>query len=226
MTSQSACLADDGIHVWAASLALDGSEYRRLLDTLAADERERARDFVFDHDRRQFVAARGVLRAILGRYLGLAPDRLRFRLGPLGKPALVDHSLRFSVSHSGDLALFAVSRGSEVGVDLERVRPVADLDRIVERYFSSRERQTFCRFPRDRKEEAFFRGWTRKEAWLKARGEGLAGPVELDPQCEGRWCVRSIAAAPGHVAALAAEWQPGGERHIEYWQWPDGVDVV
>lgn len=217
--------ASDAIHVWRASLALDDRGYARLYDTLSVDERDRASSFLFDRDRRRFVAARGALREILGRYLGTAPHRLRFRLGPLGKPAIAGDLPHFSVSHSGELALFAISRSTEVGVDLERVRPVVHLERIVERFFSARERQAFSGCPADRREHVFFECWTRKEAWLKARGEGLAGLVESNAAGEGCWIVRSLAADPGYVAALAERDSTAGARCVEYRVWSDGLDV-
>lgn len=216
---------DETIQVWRASLELDAPTQSRMYETLAEDERDRAGSFAFERDRRRFIAARGLLRELLGRRLKLAPQRLRFRLGPFGKPALVDDALRFSLSHSGELALFAFCRTAEIGIDLERVRPVSHRDRIVERYFSETEWQAARDDATECDDRRFFRCWTRKEAWLKARGEGLTGPVESEPADDERWVVRPLDAAPGYVAALAEEAGPAALRPIEYRHRSDGVDA-
>jgi 4'-phosphopantetheinyl transferase len=212
---------NEGIQIWRASLAIDEATELRLRGILSDDERERADGFQFDRDRRRFIASRGMLRELLGRRLGSAPERIRFRVGPHGKPALVDDELHFSVSHSGELALFAVSPDSELGIDVEQVRPVAQRDRIVDRYFTADE-WAACRD--ESGDRRFFRCWTRKEAWLKARGEGLSGPVDEQPSDDARWTVRPIEAAPGFVAALAEE-RGDAPRPIDYRQWSDGVDA-
>ena len=209
------------IQIWRASLAIDKATELRLRETLSDDERERADGFQFDRDRRRFIAARGMLRELLGHRLDRAPERIRFRVGPHGKPSLVDDELRFSVSHSGELALFAICPDGEIGIDLEEVRPIAHRDRIVERYFTAEEWKACRDESGDRR---FFRCWTRKEAWLKARGEGLTGPVEEQPSDDERWVVRPVEAAAGFVAALAEE-RGAFPRSIAYRQWSHGVDA-
>ena len=137
-------------------------------------------------DRRRFVSCRAALRQILGSLLDAHPGSLQFRAGGQGKPELVSdgpggessdwrHPLRFNVSHSAELALIAVCRGRELGVDIERVRPMAEADRIVASFFSTAEQATFALIPDDARALAFVRGWTRKEAVLKGLGIGLAG---------------------------------------------------
>jgi 4'-phosphopantetheinyl transferase len=175
----------------------------------------------------------------LGRYLGLKPGQLRFCYGPHGKPSLAppleEEALRFNVSHSQGLALFAVARGRELGVDLEYVRPIAEVEQIVARFFSERESKAFSALPAGRRLEAFFNCWTRKEAYVKARGGGLAlslkqFDVSLAPgeaaalSCTGddaqevaRWSLWALEPGPGYVAALAVE---GHGWRLACWQWP------
>ena len=131
------------MHVWRAALDVPESQVRSLWYTLTADECQRAERYVFEKDRTHFVVARGLLRVLLGRYLGQDPPHLRFTYGPHGKPALATDTgggaLRFNVSHSHGLALYAITRGREVGVDVERIRPEVAQEKIAERFFSPRE---------------------------------------------------------------------------------------
>ncbi len=123
----------------------------RLRGTLALDEQARAARFRFERDRHHFIVGRGTLRALLGRYLGAEPGRLEFRYEVYGRPALaVGTDLRFNLAHSHGLALVAVARDREVGVDIEQVRPIESFERIIERFFSPRECATFRRCPRTR----------------------------------------------------------------------------
>jgi len=218
-------LAGDEIHVWRAALDLPAETVARLGETLSADERERAARFRIERVRRRYVVARGLLRTVLGRYLGRPPEELRFEYGTNGKPALApgeDGGLRFNVSHSDDLGVFAVARGREIGVDVERLRPVPRAEQIAERFFSLPERVAFRGVPAERKVEAFFTCWTRKEAYIKARGEGLSHPLDqfavslvpgeparLWPAGDGdgsevtHWSLEALPPWPGYVAALA-----------------------
>lgn len=186
----------------------------------------RAERFRSPTDARRFVAGRGILRAILGRYLGRDPSTLSFRYDASGKPSLApdggETRCRFNVSHSNALALYAIAWEREVGVDVEYVRPGSN-EGIAERFFAPREVASLGQFPADRRDRAFFACWTRKEAYLKARGQGLLlgldrFEVSVDPdetvvslrsdaeRAEAsRWSLRALAPAPGHAAAVAAE---------------------
>jgi 4'-phosphopantetheinyl transferase len=187
-------LAPDEVRVWV--IELDGglnpgdddetAEPGPELVLLAADEQVRASRFIRARDRRRFVSCRAALRQILGGLLEASPGSLQFRAGGQGKPELVPepacdqprdcrHPLRFNVSHSAELALIAVCRGRELGVDIERVRPIAEADRIVASFFSTAEQAAFASIPDEAKARTFLRGWTRKEAVLKGLGIGLAG---------------------------------------------------
>jgi 4'-phosphopantetheinyl transferase len=167
----------DEVHVWDADL--DRVREDALAASLSNDERERGRCFHFERDRRRFVAARGLLRFLLGRYLDVHPAGVRFGYGPGGKPYLASaDGLRFNVSHSGGLALLAFAWCREVGVDVERVRPVPEAEDIARRYFSPFEEAELRRLPEGERTAAFFRCWTRKEAFVKATGDGLSRPLD------------------------------------------------
>jgi len=238
----------DVVHAWLASLSVKASTVQRLRQLLTADEICRAERFYFPKDRDHFIVARGVLRRILGRYLDTEPSRLRFCYSAYGKPALDTEfgggALRFNVSHSHGVALYGVSRGREVGIDLERIRPDFADDRVAERFFSSREVAALRSLPQSMRRDAFFNCWTRKEAYIKARGEGLSlrldqfdvslapgEPAALldtqdDPQEACRWSLQELAPSPGYVAALAVE---GHDWQLKCWQWLDwdsGLDCA
>ncbi len=231
-------LGSDEVHVWRATLDQTASRVQSLLHTLAPDERARARQFYFQRDREHFVVARGVLRAILSRYLNREPSELHFCYSPYGKPALDRESggdtLCFNMSHSHGLALYAVTRGREIGIDLERLRPIPEAMQIAERFFSAHENAVLRALPTSQQPEAFFNGWTRKEACLKASGDGLARPldqigVSLAPgeparlpgvkgDLEEASCssLQELTPGPGYVAALAVE---GQGWQLKCWQW-------
>jgi 4'-phosphopantetheinyl transferase len=189
------------VEVWPVLLEAPAEIEQRAAALLSPDERDRARAFRFDRHRRSFTLARAVLRTLLGRYLAMAPARIEFQYGPKGKPSVA--ALRFNASHSGDLALFAFAE-CEVGVDIERVRPVSDLERIAARFFTSEESSEIASLAEVRRIEAFFDCWTRKEAWWKATGEGLSALGRpIDPG--GAWTFHRIDPLDGYVAALAVE---------------------
>jgi 4'-phosphopantetheinyl transferase len=234
-------LACDEVHVWRATLdQLTASQIQGFLDNLSEDEQARAERFHFERDREHFIVARGVLRAILGNYMNRAPECLSFCYSSHGKPALAGESdkdaVRFSVSHSRGVALYAVTRGREVGIDLERIRfdlPVAE---IAEQFFSQREVAMLRALPADVQRQAFFRCWTCKEAYIKARGEGLSLPLDQfdvslapgepaavlgtqpDPSEASRWSLQELTPASGYSAALAVK---GHGWRLTCWQWPD-----
>lgn len=216
-------LAATDIHVWAAWLQTSTENVPRCASLLAPEENERAARFRFDRHRNRFIAGRAVLRSLLGRYLNRPPEKLQFSYGQHGKPSLAaefDQSIHFNLAHSEDLALFAVTRLGPIGIDVEQIRPMADADDLVERFFSSRENALFQPLCGDQKSVAFFNLWTRKEAWLKATGEGIAhslNRVEVTflpdeparlislPQHSSskQWVLHELCPAPGFVGALA-----------------------
>ena len=227
------------VHVWRASLDPPTHHVERLRDVLSDSERIRAGDFVFERDSTRSIAARGLLRVIVGRYLAIPPDGLRFDSGATGKPALSasqGRGIEFSVSHSHGLVLYAVTCDRRIGIDIERIRAVANWAGVPGRVLSPREHAVFRALPPDQQRAAFFRAWTRKEACSKAWGQGLSCPLDLidvslapfepgrplsihdDPAASARWSLQDVAPAPGYVAALATE---GGDAlPLNSIQWP------
>jgi 4'-phosphopantetheinyl transferase len=227
-------LSGDEVHVWRASLDRPAAEYARLLSN---DEQARADRLRFEQQRRRFIVGRGTLRIILGRYLNLSPEEIKFEYHANGKPILRDgllqSEIRFNLSHSEELALLAVTQQREVGIDLETLRPNLDVGRLAEQFFSPEEKAELKALPPDRKLASFFSGWTRKEAYLKARGEGLTYPLDQfsvsmdcdkpaklldvkdDPRELSRWSFHTLAPAPGYIGALAVE---GHHWHLAQWQ--------
>jgi len=227
------------VHVWRTALDLPESQVRSLRQTLTADECQRAERYVFEKDRTHFVVARGLLRVLLGRYLRQEPQHLRFTYGLHGKPALATDmgrvALRFNVSHSHGLALYAITCGREIGVDVERIRPAVVQEKVAERFFSPREVTVLRALPTPLQAPAFFACWTRKEAYIKAKGDGLSLPLDQfdvslapgepaallhttwDPQEAACWALQDLAPAPGYRAAVAVA---GHDWRLTCWDGP------
>ncbi len=206
------------IHVWRVDLDDETIILPHLQETLSTDEKTRAGRFHFDRDRNHFAATRGILRELLGRYLNRAPADIEFDYGPRGKPTLSGApSLQFNVSHSRGMALLAFAFGCQLGVDVEKIRPFAG-EKIAERFFSPQEVMELRRLPEILRDEGFFLCWTRKEAYIKARGEGLHVPLKsfhvsltpgeserLETTDELDWTLRSLRPAADYVGAVVAE---------------------
>jgi 4'-phosphopantetheinyl transferase len=226
-------LGDDEIHVWRVYLNCEGTELDQFESTFKSDEKVRANRFLHRRDRNAFVATRGVLRELLGRYLGCPPTDLEFDYGRYGKPflreGLFKRSVQFNVSHSHGLALLAFTVGRSLGVDVEFVRPNFAAYEIAERYFSPLEFLELRALPLSLRAEGFFLGWTRKEAYVKAKGEGLqlpfqrfhvsltpGQPVRLENGDSFQWSLRSLCPDPRYAGALVGEgrgWRP------RFWDW-------
>jgi 4'-phosphopantetheinyl transferase len=214
-------LPESAVHVWAASLDVGAARRRALARYLSRGEVDRALRLRSDVERTRFVVARGILRELVARYLSVEPCCVRFRYGAYGKPSLAEGPLAINLSRTEDRALFAFARGREIGVDIERVRPDFPCERVAAAFFSAAEVPALRAFPCEERPEAFFRCWTRKEAYLKARGDGLtvdlaSFDVSLDecpvllrvPDEPGRFALYDLDGPPGHAVALAAD----GER--------------
>lgn len=233
-------LSRDEVHVWRASLDQPTSWVQRLRHTLQISELSQAERFFYEKDREHSIVVHGLLRVILSRYLDVEPGQVRLCYSNHGKPSLAPRcarpKLKFNLSHSDGLALFVVTSGREVGIDLERVRPVPEADQIAERFFSARENAVLCSLPARLKDEAFFTCWTRKEAFIKASGKGLSLPLDRfdvslepgepamllsvrdKPHESHRWSLRQLIPAPGYVAALAVQ---GHGWRLCCWQFPE-----
>jgi 4'-phosphopantetheinyl transferase len=222
------------LDIWRFSLDLGPGQLTDVGGSLSPDERARAGRFVFARDRDRFIAGRGVLRDILARYVGEPPSELAFDYEAAGKPHLRRPSplgVQFNLSHSHGLAVLAIGRNRTIGVDLEALRPEVAGEEIAVNYFSARELEELRALPVPQRVEGFFLCWTRKEAYIKARGGGLANipldsfDVTLTPGREERleraddaerWMIRSFVPGERYVGAIVAE---GREGALRYWSW-------
>jgi len=215
-------LQSDVVHVWNRPLEVPTQVEEACYGLLSPEERHRAARYRMGRPRTDFVLTRGTLRSLVAGYLGIAPQEASFRYSEHGKP-LIDGpcDLRFNVSHTGGLALLAFVKAHAIGVDVEKINAAPDARKLAERFFSVRERQSLEGLSGDELHAAFFRCWTRKEAYVKARGEGLSLPLDQfdvsvapdesrallatrpDPSEAARWILRDLPAPPGYAAALA-----------------------
>ena len=221
----------DEVHVWTV-LVPDIMPYLPELEqVLSSGETQRAARFVRPVDRCRYIAAHGILRQLLGGYLGLAPAGLEFVANDFGKPSLAPGAgrtpLSFNLTHSGDVILYVFGDGRHVGVDVEAIRTDLNIMELAQGQFSPQEIATLQATNPSDQTGAFFRCWTRKEAYLKARGEGLGFPLKQfavsfgndeptallwaadDSSASERWSVFDLVPAPGYAAAVVSEGRPG-----------------
>jgi 4'-phosphopantetheinyl transferase len=217
-------LPEDEVQLWRVDLDAIREEESRWQTVLSSDESTRASRFHFARDRQRFVASRALLRIVLGGYLATDPGRLRFSYSEKEKPSLgaahAGSGVTFNISHSGGIALLAFTRRRDIGVDVEQQRSDFDLDGIADRFFSAHEQTQLAALPAEERADAFFRCWTRKEAYIKATGDGLSLPLSQfdvslrtgepnallatrpDHSEAGGWLLQEVPAGPGYVAAL------------------------
>ncbi len=214
------------VHGWVVSVATLAPNLESLHRTLSADEKERAERFHFERDRICYVVVRGLLRTLLGRYLGCSASEVEFSYNEHGKPAVALEQakvpIEFNVSHSHGMAILGFTLHQSIGVDIEQIRPEVATEDLAKRFFAPAEIKALGGLPEERRARGFFNCWTRKEAYIKARGIGLSLPLDQfavsvtdgvgallsvagDPEGAQRWSIRDIAAPPGHVAAIAVE---------------------
>jgi 4'-phosphopantetheinyl transferase len=232
-------LPEGELHVWRARIDGSSESLVKLRQTLSIAECERAAKFYFMPDRTRYVIGRGLCRILLGRCLGISADRLSFAYGPAGKPKLAQDFqqslLHFNVAHSGDFVLVALAYRCELGVDIELIERDVEVEGIAQQFFSANERGSLiANVPADGKHDAFFTCWTRKEAYLKARGDGLSLPLDSfdvaflpgqaprlietrqDPAEASRWTLQDLDVDPLYKAALACE---GASLQLRTWDW-------
>jgi 4'-phosphopantetheinyl transferase len=190
----------NAVHVWRYCL----NEWSADTAVLSAAEQRRGQRFLREEHRRQFCMARAYLRIILAKYLSLAPAQIQFREGPHGKLYLLDHQppLQFNLSHSGDLALYAVTLADEVGIDVEWMNPEIEISPLMARFYTPAECQSITEMPPEQQKPAFYQVWTRKEAYLKALGLGLSGLSQTLVQ-EPSLMVQDINPARDYAGAIA-----------------------
>lgn len=210
------------VHLWERRLDATPAEVNACYELLSGAERERAQRFRIERPRIAFVLTRGTLRSLLAHYQGGEPQAVRFRYQDQGKPFLEDdNNLFFNVSHTDGLALLAFAKGRRLGVDVEKVKPDTEVEKLAERFFSERECRDLRELKGDELRAAFFRVWTRKEAYIKATGEGLSLPLDQfdvsiaagdsnalratrpDALEAERWVVSDVTVQTGYAAAVA-----------------------
>ena len=231
-------LSNSDVHLWRAKLDQSHECVKQLTQILSDEEQRKVERFHFDKDKKHFIVTRGVLRTILSHYLGVEPNCLQFGYSSHGKPYLAEKSkgeeICFNLSHSHSLSLYAFARRRQIGIDIEYIRPITETDRIVARFFSSHEHAIWQKLPKDQKQVAFFNCWTRKEAYIKARGEGLSLPLDQfdvsfapgEPPAllatsgasneSSRWLLQALQPSLGYVAALFVE---GHDWRLKCWEW-------
>ncbi len=233
-------LEADEVHVWLARLEASPARVGQFRGLLCAEEQDRAERFRFAEDRRRFILARGILRTLLGHYLGIQPREVHFHYNAYGKPALAKEPsggprLEFNLAHAGGQALYAFTWERAVGVDLEPIQAEMKYEDIARHFFALEERTSLAALPPEERAQGFFNCWTRKEAYLKARGEGLSIPLEdfhvslapdapaallgfrERPEEASRWSLMALDLGPGLAAALAVEGPP---LRVRSWRWP------
>ena len=229
-------LERDDVHIWAVDLTRPSPSLQLVRQLLAADELERANKFHFDEDREFYIYARGVLRLLIGRYQKLPPEDVTLVYGEQGKPALAeDSSLTFNVSHAFGVALIGFARKRDIGVDIEMIRPLSDARAVARRSFSATEFEEWTAVAEPQKMQAFFNCWTRKEAYIKATGQGLACPlgsfaVTLVPEetaallhingsqvQAAQWHLEAVVPAQNYVGAVLVA---GSDWTLSQFAWP------
>lgn len=238
-------LAEDEVHVWRACVLQPLATIQNLRSLLSEDEIARAERFYFEKDRHRFIVSHGLLRILLAHYLNtpfISASQLRFSNNDYGKPSLdlesldldrQDRTLNFNLSHSSELVLFAFTSARQIGVDIEYKRPSLDYQSLAEHYFSPLENQMLQALPVSARLEAFYQCWTRKEAYIKARGKGLSIPLDVfdvslwpdepavllnsreDPQETKHWRLCALHPDSNYAATLAVE---GHGWHLRCWQ--------
>lgn len=166
------------VHIWHLLLDLPGQELEHCCSLLSSDEKTRAEKFYFENARDRYIAGRGLLRILLGGYLNLGPAHIQIDYEPQGKPLLKEYSIQFNVSHSERLGVVALCQDHRVGVDIERHRPLEDMDDLARRFFTTGESALLTPLSGLEKQRLFYKIWTCKEAYLKAVGAGLLLPLD------------------------------------------------
>jgi 4'-phosphopantetheinyl transferase len=225
-------LSDACVDVWLISLVGPDAVKESLVEILSSDEQERAARFKFDKHRRLYVAAHAAVRSILAKYLNTKPAALEFVNGSNGKPSLAGElaksELRFNLSHSHEMALLGITRTREIGVDIEWIKEDYGYDEVAERFFAAKEVAEMRALPISLQRQAFFKCWTSKEAFLKAKGTGLSGKldeVEIiltdDQRVHIRasvpgWTLSELTPGNGYEAAVVIE---GGSQPVNCYRW-------
>lgn len=225
------------IHVWRINVNDYSNYLANFYKLLSYDEHKRTSQYHFEKDRKNFIIARGILRSIISRYLLITPEEIKFSYNAYGKPYLNPKNngpLYFNISHSADLILYIFSKNNEVGIDVENIHPIDNFENIAEQFFSPRENIKLKSVPASLRLNSFFKCWTRKEAFIKAIGNGLSYPlhefdvsllpnepatllkVQRDPYLSSQWSLKALTPYPGYEAAFIFKVPC---ENIKYWQY-------
>ena len=213
-----------GVHVWCAGVTVPQTLSNELVQLLSLEERDRATRFRFEQDRMRYVVSHTILRTILASYLQRPPNELQFQTTSAGKPFLLPagqtQGLKFNMSHTRDLVMYVIAWNGSVGIDIEYIhRPRVNIETLANHYFSPEETKAILSLPAEERPKPFFRIWTRKEAYLKATGEGIAGLHESVPEA-GDWSIHSFIPRTDFIGAVCIE---GHARDIEaFYDYNDG----
>lgn len=233
------------VHIWRANLDWATLKIETLVKTLSTDELDRANRFRFVQHKSRFIAARGILRQLLGNYLAVNPSSLRFDYTERGKPLLEptskDISLEFNLSHSHEYAIFGFTINRLIGVDIEYQKTMPEALKIARRFFSNRESIMLAELPQEKQAQLFFQLWTAKEAYLKAIGTGLAGTLskveievnqdrslyfsDLGEDTTFNWCLHSYFPATNYLGAIAFNTHIPVEQ-INFWCWESQFETI
>ena len=223
----------DTTHVWFVDL---GNELlvNQCFKLLSEDEKERANKFHFEKDRQHFIIARGALRQVLALYLSEKPDNVQFEYGKNGKPFVPNNPFQFNLSHAGEVALIGITKNHQIGIDVEIINRKVEVERVAQHFFAKGEIERLMALPEAQRYEAFFNCWTRKEAFIKATGDGLSFPLDqfevtlkpnkkaellvtyFDKKERDEWSLFDLKIKDGYKAALAAK---GKIEKIKYYEW-------
>ncbi|MGB3534001.1 MAG: 4'-phosphopantetheinyl transferase superfamily protein [Microcoleaceae cyanobacterium] len=226
-------LSPNQVDIWQADLDLSAQQLAQFQLTLSTDEQQRAERFRFDRDRNQYIAGRGILRTLLGQYLNLTPQQLKFSYSDKGKPALSNTSftqpIQFNLSHSYQKAIYAITLNDRVGIDLEYIREIEALS-LAKRFFSDYEYLQLTAFPEPEQQYLFFQLWTAKEAYLKATGEGLIGLEQIEISLKtmqlfsvnspkkllSNWSILPLNVDDHYIASIAIEAENLEYRYLQW----------
>lgn len=224
-------------HLWYASFSNNTNNLSYYLELLSADEIKKASKFKFEINQQQFIIARGILRLLSGKYLNIKPNAIDFKYGEYGKPEYGFHSdLKFNISHSGDLIVLGFVKDFDIGVDVEKVKNDFDVLEIASNFFSALEIETLKKVPKAQQVEYFYRCWTRKESFIKAKSLGLSFPLDSFSVCihsdkkselletkwdaaeKHQWKLFTLSPKPDYLSAISIQ---GNIKTVKYFNFKD-----
>lgn len=234
-------LLKNEVHIWRSKLLFTTKQLNNFFSFLSNDEKNKAFKFSFKSDMNNYVASKAILRLILSRYLNLSPVDIVFYKNYYGKPFVLDKKIGFNMSHSNEYAIYAIAEHKMIGIDIEYIKESFDELAIAGKFFSNIEVQELKSVPEISRKEAFFNCWTRKEAFIKAKGTGLSTPldsfdvsvisresaesisIKMDNEEQNDWYLQNLNITSGYSSALVSQKKPDS---IKYWDWNYTIEVI